>query len=93
MAQIKVPNLNREPVYTGRGIGSPGDTSKITENTPDLVPGALTEGNPLLFTKTKPIGCNVKRDGKDTHWMPACACDLVKKTNYLSGLVKLFALS
>ena len=32
-----------------------------------------------LLTKpmTNPIGCNVKWDGKDAHWMPAEACDLV----------------
>nr|NLJ03772.1 thioredoxin family protein [Bacillota bacterium] len=26
---------------------------------------------------TNPIGCNVKWDGKDPHWMPVEACDLV----------------
>jgi len=26
---------------------------------------------------TNPIGCNVKWEGKDAHWMPADACDLV----------------
>jgi len=26
---------------------------------------------------TNPIGCNVKWDGKDKHWMPEDACDLV----------------
>jgi hypothetical protein len=31
----------------------------------------LTDG------KINPIGCNVKWEGKDKHWMPAEACDLV----------------
>jgi hypothetical protein len=26
---------------------------------------------------TNPIGCNVKWDGQDGHWMPPEACDLV----------------
>ncbi|MFW6039103.1 MAG: hypothetical protein ACOC9P_01355 [bacterium] len=26
---------------------------------------------------TNPKGCNVKWNGKDAHWMPADACDLV----------------
>jgi hypothetical protein len=26
---------------------------------------------------TNPIGCNVKWEGRDPHWMPPEACDLV----------------
>jgi hypothetical protein len=26
---------------------------------------------------TNPIGCNVKWEGEDAHWMPPDACDLV----------------
>jgi peroxiredoxin len=70
-------NQERELVYTGRGVDSPRDTSKMTENTLDLVLEALTSNKPLPFSKTNPIGCNVKWDGKDKHWMPADACDLV----------------
>lgn len=70
-------NERRELVYTGRGVDSPRDTSKMTENTLELVLDALTSGKPLPFSKTNPIGCNVKWDGKDAHWMPADACDLV----------------
>ena len=29
---------------------------------------------------TNPIGCNVKWDGKDAHWMPPDACDLVQRS-------------
>lgn len=68
---------DRKLVYTGRGVDSPRDTSKMKENTLDHVLGAVTSGKPVPFTTTNPIGCNVKWDGKDRHWMPAEACDLV----------------
>ena len=34
-------------------------------------------GQPVRVPLTNPIGCNVKWDGEDAHWMPAEACDLV----------------
>jgi len=67
----------RRLVYTGRGVDSPRDAKKITVN--DLA-NALEDhlaGRPVRVAKTNPIGCNVKWDGKDAHWMPAEACDLV----------------
>lgn len=67
----------RRLVYTGRGVDSPRDASKVTRN--DLAT-ALEDhlaGRALQVPKTNPIGCNVKWDGKDAHWMPADACDLV----------------
>jgi peroxiredoxin len=67
----------RRLVYTGRGVDSPRDARKITVN--DLA-NALEDhlaGRPVRVAKTNPIGCNVKWDGKDAHWMPAAACDLV----------------
>jgi peroxiredoxin len=67
----------RKLVYTGRGVDNPRDTSKMTVN--DLE-NALTEhlaGKPITTPLTNPIGCNVKWDGKDAHWMPEEACDLV----------------
>jgi len=68
---------DRNLVYTGRGVNSPRDTSRMTENTLDIVLHALTTDKDLPYTKTNPIGCNVKWEGKDAHWMPADACDLV----------------
>ncbi|HUK81033.1 MAG TPA: thioredoxin family protein [Verrucomicrobiae bacterium] len=68
---------DRRLVYTGRGVDSPRDTSKTTVNNLDQ---ALTEhlaGKPISISLTNPIGCNVKWEGKDAHWMPAEACDLV----------------
>jgi peroxiredoxin len=68
---------DRKLVYTGRGVDNPRDTSKMTVNDLD---NALTEhlaGKPVTKPLTNPIGCNVKWEGKDAHWMPAEACDLV----------------
>ncbi len=70
-------NKKRELVYTGRAVDSPRDTSKMTVN--DLE-NALEEhlaGKTISIPLTNPIGCNVKWDGKDKHWMPGDACDLV----------------
>ncbi|ACB74603.1 thioredoxin family protein [Opitutus terrae] len=70
-------DAQRRLVYTGRGVDSPRDPSRITVN--DLA-NALEDhlaGRPVRTPKTNPIGCNVKWEGKDAHWMPADACDLV----------------
>ena len=67
----------RKLVYTGRGVDSPRDISKMKENTLELVLEAVTSGKPTPLTVTNPIGCNVKWEGKDKHWMPAEACDLI----------------
>lgn len=68
---------DRKLVYTGRGVDTPRDTSQMKENTLDLVLNALVNGEKPALEVTNPIGCNVKWDGKDKHWMPADACDLV----------------
>lgn len=68
---------HRKLIYTGRGVDSPRDIRKMTVN--DLE-RALTEhlaGKPITTPLTNPIGCNVKWEGRDAHWMPADACDLV----------------
>jgi peroxiredoxin len=67
----------RKLVYTGRGVDSPRDTSKMTINNLEIVLDELTSGKPISVSTTNPIGCNVKWDGKDAHWMPPDACDLV----------------
>ena len=67
----------RRLIYTGRGVDNPRDTGKMTVN--DLE-RALTEhlaGQPVSVPLTNPIGCNVKWEGKDQHWMPVEACDLI----------------
>jgi peroxiredoxin len=67
----------RKLVYTGRGVDSPRDVSRMTVNDLDRALDELTSGKIISVPKTNPIGCNVKWDGKDKHWMPADACDLV----------------
>ncbi|GAB2553927.1 thioredoxin family protein [Gracilibacillus alcaliphilus] len=70
-------NRNRELIYTGRGIDNPKEADKATVNNLD---NALTEhlaGKAVTTPLTNPLGCNVKWDGQDAHWMPAEACDLV----------------
>jgi hypothetical protein len=68
---------DRKLVYTGRGVDSPRDTSKMTVNDLDRALQEHLAGQPVSVPMTNPIGCNVKWDGKDAHWMPADACDLV----------------
>ena len=70
-------NENRELVYTGRAIDNPRDPSQAKVYDLDRVLDELTSGKEISNNITNPIGCNVKWDGKDAHWMPADACDLV----------------
>ncbi len=70
-------NKTRKLVYTGRGVDSPRDTTKMTVNDLDRTLSELTKEKALSIQVTNPIGCNVKWDGKDPHWMPADACDLI----------------
>ncbi|NJK95042.1 MAG: thioredoxin family protein [Bacteroidales bacterium] len=70
-------NEKRELVYTGRGVDHPRDTEKMTVNDLDNALSELTSGKKISVPVTNPIGCNVKWEGKDKHWMPAEACDLV----------------
>ena len=70
-------NEERKLVYTGRGVDNPRDTSKMTVNNLDKALEELTSGKQLSVALTNPIGCNIKWDGKDAHWMPPDACDLV----------------
>jgi len=68
---------NRKLVYTGRGVDNPRETAKMTTNDLDRALTELVAGKPISVPMTNPIGCNVKWDGKEQHWMPADACDLV----------------
>lgn len=70
----------RRLVYCGRGVDSPRDTSRMTVNDLENALEELTSGRPISTPLTNPIGCNVKWDGKDWHWMPDEACDLVPET-------------
>ena len=68
---------DRKLVYTGRGVDNPRDTSKMTVNNLERALEEHLSGEPVRVPVTNPIGCNVKWEGKDAHWMPPDACDLV----------------
>jgi len=68
---------NRKLVYTGRGGDSPRDISRMTVNNLEIVLEELTAGKPISIPVTNPIGCNIKWEGMDAHWMPPEACDLI----------------
>lgn len=70
-------NRERKLIYTGRGVDNPRDASKITVNDLENVLSDHLAGRPVQQPVTNPIGCNVKWDGRDAHWMPPEACDLV----------------
>jgi len=68
---------DRKLVYTGRGIDNPRESSKMTVNDLDNALTEHTSGQPISVQLTNPVGCNVKWDGQEEHWMPVEACDLV----------------
>jgi len=68
---------DRKLIYTGRGVDNPRDTSKMTVNDLERALKEHLAGKPVSVPLTNPIGCNVKWEGKDPHWMPVEACDLV----------------
>jgi peroxiredoxin len=70
-------NGSRELVYTGRGVDNPREASKSTVNDLDRVLDELTHGKKISIPLTNPVGCNIKWEGMDRHWMPAEASDLV----------------
>lgn len=66
----------RRLIYTGRGVDNPRDTSRMTVNDLERALGEHLAGKPVSVARTNPIGCNVKWEGRDAHWMPPEACDL-----------------
>jgi len=70
-------NEKRELVYTGRGLDNPREASKSTVNDLDRTLNELMEGKTISVPLTNPIGCTIKWEGMDSHWMPPDAKDLV----------------
>ncbi len=68
----------RRLVYTGRGVDNPRETAKLTVNDLDRALEEIAAGEAVSVPQTNPVGCNVKWEGKDKHWMPPEACDLVR---------------
>jgi peroxiredoxin len=70
-------NRDRVLVYTGRGVDTPRDTSRMTVNDLERALDELISGREISTPVTNPIGCNIKWEGRDAHWMPPEACDLI----------------
>lgn len=67
----------RTLLYTGRGVDNPRDAAHANANDLERALAEHLAGQPIRVPLTNPIGCNVKWDGQDAHWMPPDACDLV----------------
>ena len=63
--------------YTGRMDDNPRNPGKETTRELRDAVDALLAGKKPPIEVTNPIGCNVKWKGKENHWMPPEACDLV----------------
>jgi len=70
-------NENRELLYTGRGCKNPRDAFNNKVNDLDRVLSEITERKKISIPVTNPIGCTIKWEGMDSHWMPPEAKDLV----------------
>ena len=68
---------DRKLVYTGRGVDNPRHAEEATINDLDRALDELLAGQPVSTPVTNPIGCNIKWENQDAHWMPSEACDLV----------------
>lgn len=66
----------RKLIYTGRAIDTPRDPEKLKNRDLDKALEEHLKGLPISTPITNPIGCNIKWEGKDAHWMPPEACDL-----------------
>jgi peroxiredoxin len=65
--------------YTGRMDDNPRTPGQETTHELRDAVDALLAGRKPAVELTNPIGCNVKWWGKERHWMPPEACDLVVK--------------
>jgi len=72
-----VLDKSRKLIYTGRAVDNPMDISRMTVNDLENALDEYLAGKDISTPLTNPIGCNIKWEGKDAHWMPADACDLV----------------
>jgi len=79
---LKTPHFyvfdaGRKLIYTGRAVDNPKDSSKIKINDLEKALVEYLENKIISNPVTNPIGCNIKWEGKDAHWMPVDACDLI----------------
>lgn len=70
-------DANRTLRYTGRMDDHPRNPGQeTTRELRDAVDALLRDETPAV-PLTNPLGCNVKWQGRERHWMPPEACDLV----------------
>jgi peroxiredoxin len=67
----------RSLVYTGRAIDNPREASNSKVNDLDRVLDELCAGQEVSIKLTNPVGCTIKWEGRERHWMPEAASDLV----------------
>jgi peroxiredoxin len=67
----------RKLVYCGRAVDKPRTPDEVSQHDLDQALAELVAGKEVSQPLTNPIGCNVKWEGKDAHWMPDAACDIV----------------
>jgi peroxiredoxin len=67
----------RKLIYTGRAVDNPRQAERSTSYDLERALEEHLAGKAVSTPVTNPIGCNVKWEGRDAHWMPADACDLV----------------
>lgn len=68
---------DRKLIYTGRAVDNPRKAENSQSHDLERALEEHLAGRPITVPLTNPIGCNVKWEGKDAHWMPGDACDLV----------------
>ena len=68
---------NHKLRYTGRMDDNPRNPGQETTHELRDAVDALLANHEIEVPLTNPIGCNVKWAGKEKHWMPAEACDIV----------------
>ena len=68
---------DRKLIYTGRAVDNPRQAEHAKTNDLDRALEEHLAKKAVSVPVTNPIGCNVKWEGRDAHWMPADACDLV----------------
>ena len=68
---------DRKLRYTGRMDDNPRNPGQETTHELRDAVDALLAGKEPAEPLTNPIGCNVKWQDQDAHWMPADACDLI----------------
>jgi len=72
-----VVEQGRKVVVPGPRVDQPRGNSKMAVNDVDRALSEILAGQQVSVPVTNPIGCNIKWEGRERHWMPDDACDLV----------------